>query len=86
MDLYPTPSFCKEYSDSLYGMVQKRYFESAEALASVWYSAWVDGGSPNLDRVIRESTSETPSFGLKLQELLSSLRMKRRQKQDKLEQ
>ena len=87
MDLNPAPSkLLQRISDSLNGMLQQSYFEKTEVLASVWYSAWVDGESTNLERAISESTSETPSFGLKPQELLSALRMKRQQKQDKLEQ
>ena len=65
-------------------MVQKD-FESAEAFVSFCYKTCAYGGSPKMVKVIRESTSETPSFGLKLQELLSALKMKRQQKQDKLE-
>ena len=84
MELIPTQGFCLEYSDSLNGMVQQRFYESADAIASAWYSAWVDGGSPNLEHLINESTHESQGLLSELQELLSALRLKRQQKQDTL--
>ena len=32
LDLIPTPVFCREYSDSIDGMVQKRFYQSANAI------------------------------------------------------
>jgi len=32
LDLIPTPGFCREYSDSIDGMVQKRFYQSANAI------------------------------------------------------
>ncbi len=49
LSLIPTPGFCEEYNDSLGGMVEKRFYMAAEGIASVWYSAWVDAGAPDLE-------------------------------------
>ena len=49
LSLIPTPGFCEEYNDSLGGMVEKRFYLAAEGIASVWYSAWVDAGAPDLE-------------------------------------
>jgi hypothetical protein len=48
--LIPTPAFCEEYGKAMGGMVERRFYLSAEGIASVWYSAWVDAGAPNLSR------------------------------------
>lgn len=84
MDLIPTRGFCLEYSDSLNGMVQRRFYQSADAIASAWYSAWVDGGSPSLEKLINESKNETQGFLSIFQELWLVLKTKHQQKQDTL--
>ena len=50
LSLIPTPGFCEEYNDSLGGMVEERFYMAAEGIASVWYSAWVDAGAPDLHK------------------------------------
>ena len=30
-------------------MVEERFYLAAEGIASVWYSAWVDAGAPDLE-------------------------------------
>ena len=35
LDMLPTPAFCREYSDSLDNMVQIRFNDCADAMASV---------------------------------------------------
>lgn len=50
LSLIPTPEFCAEYNDSLGGMVEERFYMAAEGIASVWYSAWVDAGAPDLKK------------------------------------
>lgn len=48
LTLVPTPKFCKAYSDAMDGMVEKQFFDAAKAISSIWYTAWVDAGAPNL--------------------------------------
>lgn len=40
--------YAKEYADELDGMVEERWHRAIQAIGSVWYSAWLDAGSPNL--------------------------------------
>jgi len=55
LSLIPTPGFCEEYNDSLGGMVEKRFYLAAEGIASVWYSAWVDAGAPDLENDLNKT-------------------------------
>ena len=69
-------------------MVQKRFYQSANAISSVWYSAWVDPGSPALnssEKINRESKSVFQGFQSKLQELLLALKNWNQQMRDKLQ-
>ena len=52
-------SFAKAYAAALDGQVEERFRASILSVASVWYSAWVDAGQPDLnwDKAI-EITSE----------------------------
>ena len=40
--------WCQAYHDSLGGMVERRWRSAIEGVASLWYSAWVDAGQPDL--------------------------------------
>ena len=46
---------CQEYSAAYHqrmnGMVERRMREAILAIGSSWYTAWVDAGQPNLDRI-----------------------------------
>ena len=42
------PELTRAYMDLMDGMVQERWIESIRAVGSVWYSAWVDAGQPDL--------------------------------------
>lgn len=41
-------AFTKAYNDKLNGMVERRMRQSIHAIASLWLTAWVDAGQPNL--------------------------------------
>ena len=41
-------SFSKAYNDRLNGMVERRMRQSIFAVASFWYTAWVNAGQPDL--------------------------------------
>lgn len=53
---------CKEYSkayhEALYGMVEERMTSSIKAIGDVWYTCWINAGSPNLknlnDGIVQE--------------------------------
>ena len=45
------PDFAKAYEESLGGMVEERMQDAVLALGSVWYSAWIDAGQPDLSTI-----------------------------------
>ena len=44
----PCRSFARAYFDRLDGMVEERFRAAVHATGSMWYTAWVDGGMPDL--------------------------------------
>lgn len=51
-------AYIREYNQKLNGMVEKRIKLAIENLGSIWYTAWVDAGQPNLkEEVIFRSLS-----------------------------
>ena len=48
--------FSKDYHDKLSGMVECRMKASIKLIADFWYTAWVDGGQPDLDKLINQPT------------------------------
>jgi hypothetical protein len=45
------------YNDRLEGMVERRMRQSILAVASYWYTAWVNAGQPVLDPLAKDSSS-----------------------------
>jgi hypothetical protein len=43
--------FCNAYHAQLNGMVERRLRAAILMTASVWYTAWVDAGQPNLNKI-----------------------------------
>lgn len=54
--------YSAEYTDAydkmLNGMVERRLRESITAVGSLWYTAWVNAGQPNLDKLRDKEISE----------------------------
>lgn len=50
--------FCRLYSDALNGMVERRMRQSIFAIASFWYTAWVNAGKPDLKNMNNTSLSD----------------------------
>ena len=42
--------FCRSYNNMLKGMIERRMQQSIFAVASFWYTAWVDAGQPDLSK------------------------------------
>lgn len=61
-------AFCTEYQRLLNGMIERRMREAIIAVGSIWYTAWVDAGQPNLNMLT--STPPSPEL-LKELELLN---------------
>lgn len=53
-----------EYSSRLNGMVERRMRQSVFAVASFWFTAWVNAGQPDLKELVNRgiSESETKAF------------------------
>lgn len=51
-------SYAKAYNDKLKGMVERRMRQSIFAVASFWYTAWVNAGQPDLTKLTNKSFSE----------------------------
>jgi hypothetical protein len=52
-------AFSIAYNNALNGMVERRMRQSIFAVASFWYTAWVDAGQPNLSQLTGADFSET---------------------------
>ena len=50
-------AYTKLYNEKLKGMVEKRMRESIYAVASFWYTAWVNAGQPDLTKLINKNFS-----------------------------
>jgi len=46
-----TDEFIYEYNLALNRMVERRLYRSIHAISSLWYSAWVDAGQPDLHKL-----------------------------------
>ena len=44
--------YCRAYQKLLKGMIQRRMRSAIISVGSYWYSAWVDAGQPDLDKLI----------------------------------
>jgi hypothetical protein len=49
--------FTKAYNDKLGGMVERRMRQSIFAIASFWYTAWVNAGQPDLKKLTNKEFS-----------------------------
>jgi hypothetical protein len=51
-------AFCKAYNEKLNGMIERRMRQSIYAVASFWYTAWVDAGQPDLSKLTSVNFTE----------------------------
>ncbi len=52
-------AYAKAYNTELKGMVERRMRQSIYAVASFWYTAWVDAGQPDLSSLAATSFTES---------------------------
>jgi hypothetical protein len=50
--------YSKLYHNMLHGMVERRMRASVLMVGSIWYTAWVDAGQPDLKKLIDHKPSE----------------------------
>jgi hypothetical protein len=51
-------NYAKEYHRQLHGMVERQFRASIKMTASIWYTAWVNAGQPNLKLLINYKPTE----------------------------
>lgn len=51
-------AFCTAYHNMLAGMVERRMRSSIMRVGSIWYSAWVDAGQPDLKKLVDKEVLE----------------------------
>lgn len=49
--------FSQAYHQKLNGMVERRLRSSIQSIASIWYTAWVDAGQPDLTSILNSKLS-----------------------------
>jgi hypothetical protein len=56
--------FSQAYSDMLDGQVERRMRQAVVSIGSYWYTAWVDAGQPDLNKLLsRPASAEIDSLG-----------------------
>jgi hypothetical protein len=54
VQLQRVPEWCSAYDQALDGMVERQWRASIHSVSSLWMSAWVDAGQPDLSAVFLE--------------------------------
>lgn len=62
--------FAKAYEDAMQGMVEERMNASIVSVGSFWYSAWVNAGQPDLNRLEQKDVSDSLKAVLKAEDEL----------------
>ncbi|MEJ8801864.1 zinc dependent phospholipase C family protein [Pontibacter sp. H249] len=62
---YYSDDFAKKYAELLGPTVEKRMQSSAEVVSNFWYTCWVDGGKPDLDKLMGGKLSKEEKKALK---------------------
>jgi hypothetical protein len=63
-------AYAKAYQTMLHGMVQRRMRSAILAVGSYWYSAWVDAGQPDLDKLIKQPLDANEKKKIQMEETL----------------
>ena len=50
-------AYSKAYNEKLNGMIERRMRQSIFAIASFWYTAWVNAGQPDLTKLSNKDFS-----------------------------
>ncbi len=63
-------AYASAYNKMLKGMIECRMRSAILAVGSYWYSAWVDAGQPDLNKLIKQPLDETEKRKLQQEEAL----------------
>jgi hypothetical protein len=64
---YYTTEFAKAYYAALKGSINKQLIYSSEMIADFWFTAWVDAGKPNLNKIFNEEISTNAKESLQFE-------------------
>lgn len=56
---FPSREYAKAYEEAMGGMVERRMNRSIISLGSFWYTAWVNAGQPDLERIETKEVSDS---------------------------
>ncbi len=62
---YYTTEFAKAYAASLHNTINEQLVNTSNMIADFWYTCWVDGGKPNMDKVFNTSLTQAETERLK---------------------
>ena len=65
--------FCQEYNKRMNGMVERRMQKAILSVGSIWFTAWVDAGQPDLSKLQNTPPSQELLDDLKELDLKSNL-------------
>jgi len=63
-------AYARAYQKILRGMVERRMRSAILAVGSYWYSAWVDAGQPDLDKLVKQPLGSAEKRKLQHEETL----------------
>jgi hypothetical protein len=66
---YSAP-YAKAYQQMLRGMVERRMRSAILSVGSYWYSAWVDAGQPDLDKLVKQPLTNAERASIQVEENL----------------
>jgi hypothetical protein len=67
MRQYYTDAFAKAYQEKLGPMVEQQMSAAAQQVANFWYTAWVDGGKPDMEKLMYQQLTKAEKKQLKLE-------------------
>lgn len=62
---YYSDAFAQAYQQKLGSMVEQQMSAAAQQVASFWYTAWVDGGKPDMEKLMYEQLTKAEKKQLK---------------------
>ncbi|GAB3533396.1 hypothetical protein GCM10027443_18830 [Pontibacter brevis] len=62
---YYSDAFAKAYQEKLGSMVEQQMSIAAQQVANFWYTAWVDGGKPDMEKLMYQPLTKTEKKQLK---------------------
>ncbi|GAA4445474.1 hypothetical protein GCM10023188_48710 [Pontibacter saemangeumensis] len=65
MRQYYSDAFAEAYQQKLGSMVEDQMRAAAQQVASFWYTAWVDGGKPDMDKLMFQALTKADKKQLK---------------------